>query len=118
MQIGVPYRVDARGLTSTVDEDAHVRNLIEQLLFTQPGERVMRPSFGSGLSQLVFQPSSAELATAVQFLVQGGLQQWLGDLITAEDVAVTADESTIEVRVQYTVRRTQQRRVAEFSRAV
>ena len=49
------------------------------MLFTAPGERVNRPDFGSGLLQLVFAPNSDELAGATQFLVQGALQQWLGD---------------------------------------
>jgi phage baseplate assembly protein W len=78
----------------------------------------MRPDFGSGLMQLVFQPNSDELATAVQFLVQGSLQQWLGDLITVESVAVASEESTIEVRIEYVVRRTQERRSDRFTRSV
>ena len=66
--------------------DDHIRDLIEQVLFTAPGERVNRPNFGSGLLQLVFAPNSDELAAATQFLVQGALQQWLGDLIQVEGV--------------------------------
>jgi phage baseplate assembly protein W len=118
MLIDFPYQIEQQGRTASTEDDGHVRDLIEQLLFTMPGERVMRPTFGSGLAQLVFQPNSEELATAVQFLVQGSLQQWLGELITVEDVTVTSVESTIEVRVQYVLRRTQERRVEEFSRPV
>jgi phage baseplate assembly protein W len=118
MQIDFPYQIDRRGRTAATDDEAHIRDMIEQLLFTMPGERVMRPTFGSGLAQLVFQPNSEELATAVQFLVQGNLQQWLGELIMVEQVEVTSSESTIEVRVQYVVRRTGQRRVEPFSRPV
>lgn len=118
MQIDFPYQIDRRGHTATTDTEAHIRDLIEQVLFTLPGERVMRPTFGSGLMQLVFQPNSEALATAVQFLVQGSLQQWLGELIVIEAVEVTSTESTIEVRVQYLVRRTQQRRTERFSRPV
>jgi phage baseplate assembly protein W len=118
MQIEYPYQTDRLGRTASSDDEAHIRDLIEQLLFTLPGERVMRPTFGSGLAQLVFQPNSEELATAVQFLVQGSLQQWLGELITIEDVDVSSTESAIEVSVQYTVRRTQERRSEQFSRPV
>jgi phage baseplate assembly protein W len=92
--------------------------MVEQVLFTQPGERVNRPTFGSGLLQMVFQPASDQLTTAVQFLVQGSLQQWLGDLITVEEVAVRTDDSKLQVTVRYTIRRTQERRVAEFARDV
>jgi len=118
MRIDFPYQIDRRGRTAAADPDAHIRDMIEQVLFTIPGERVMRPTFGSGLTQIVFQPNSEEVATAVQFLVQGNLQQWLGDLIIVEAVEVTSAESTIEVRVQYVTRQTQQRRIEQFSRPV
>jgi hypothetical protein len=115
-QIAYPYHVDGRGRTATTDSDAHIRDMIEQVLFTSPGERVNRPTFGSGLLQLVFAPGSPELATATQFLVQGALQQWLGDVITVEGLAVEALDSSLRVTVQYVVNRTQQRQVAEFAR--
>jgi phage baseplate assembly protein W len=118
MQIDYPYHIDQQGHTAATGYEAHISEMIEQLLFTMPGERVNRPTFGSGLMQLVFEPNSQELATAVQFLVQGSLQQWLGDLIVVETVQVTSTDSTIEVAVQYLLRRTQQRRVDRFSKAV
>lgn len=116
MQIAFPFSFDRRGRTAESGDERHVRDLVEQLLFTMPGERVMRPELGSGLAQLVFQPNSDELATAVQFLVQGNLQQWLGELITVEAVDVTSVDSVIEVRVEYVLRRSGQRRVEQFSR--
>lgn len=118
MQIDYPFRIDGRGRTASTDQDAHIRDLIEQVLFTAPGERVNRPDFGSGLLQLVFAPSSDEQATATQFLVQGALQQWLGDLIQVEAVEVLSEDSTLNVTVQYIVRRNQQRQVAQFTRGV
>jgi hypothetical protein len=68
--------------------------------------------------QLVFMPNSAELATATQFLVQGALQQWLGDLIQVESVQVESEDGTLRIAVQYLIRRNQQRRVVDFSREV
>ncbi len=118
MQINYPFRIDGRGRTASTDQDAHIRDLVEQVLFTTPGERVNRPDFGSGLMQLVFAPTSDELATATQFLVQGALQQWLGDLIQVEAVEVASEEATLNVTVQYIVRRNQQRQVAQFTRGV
>ena len=116
-QVDYPYRFDKRGRTAApVDEDAHIRNLIEQVLFTTPGERVNRPDFGSGLMQLVFQPNSVELAAATEFLVQGSLQHWLGDLISVEAVNVEAEDSTLRVTVQYSVRRSEARATAQFTR--
>jgi len=116
MQLDYPFQLDSRGRTATASDDDHIRDLIEQVLFTVPGERVNRPTFGTALMQLVFAPTSDELATATQFLIQGALQQWLGDLIQVEAVDVASREATLEVTVQYLVRRNQQRRVAQFSR--
>lgn len=101
-----PYQIDGRGRTREADQATWVRGLIEQVLFTAPGERVMRPTFGSGLNELVFAPNSPELAATTQFLIQGALQQWLADLITVERVAVSAVESTLTVEVSYRLRRT------------
>ena len=118
MQINYPFRIDGRGRTAGTDQNDHIRDLVEQVLFTSPGERVNRPDFGSGLLQLVFAPNSDELATATQFLVQGALQQWLGDLIQVEAVEVLSEDSTLNVTVQYIVRRNQQRQIAQFTRGV
>lgn len=116
MHLDFPYRIDGRGRTATTDEEAHVRDLIEQLLFTAPGERVNRPAFGSGVMQMVFAPNADALAAAVQFQLQGALQQWLGDRIQVEAVTVEAREATLVITVRYILRRTQQRRVARFER--
>ncbi len=118
MQIDYPFHIDGRGRTACTDQDAHIRDMIEQVLFTSPGERVNRPDFGSGLMQLVFAPNSDELATATQFLVQGALQQWLGDLIQVEAVEAESEESTLRVTVRYTILRNQERKIAEFKRGV
>ncbi len=116
MNLRYPYQFDGRGRTAEVDEEAYIRGLIEQVLFTAPGERVMRPDFGSGLMQLVFAPNSVELAATTQFLVQGALQQWLGALIALEAVEVEAVDSALRVTVRYVIRRTQASQVASFER--
>ena len=113
-----PFHFDHRGLTATTHMEDHIRDLIEQVLFTAPGERVNRPDFGCGLMQLVFAPNSSELATATQFVVQGALQRWLGELIQVEALSVESLESTLQVTVQYTIRRNQERNVAQFTREV
>lgn len=115
MNIDFPFRFDTRGHTAETADDDHLRDLIYQVLFTAPGERVNRPGFGSGLMQLVFAPASDTLAAATQFVVRSALQQWLGDRIQVENVDVTADDSTLQVSVEYTDIRTQQRQVARFS---
>jgi phage baseplate assembly protein W len=116
MNVDYPFHVDTRGRTAEIDFEAHIRDLIEQVLFTSPGERVNRPTFGSGLGRLVFAPNSDELAAATQFLVQGALQEWLGDLIQVNQVQVESEEAELRVTVQYTIRRTQEQQVAQFTR--
>jgi len=116
MQIDYPFHIDGRRCTATANEDEHIRDMIEQVLFTSPGERVNRPTFGTGLMKLVFAPNSPELATATQFLIQGALQQWLGDKILVEAVNVESSESALTVTVRYMIRRNQQRQVSQFTR--
>ena len=116
MQIAYPFQIDGRGRTAETTYDEHIRQLIEELLFTMPGERVNRPSFGTNLRQLVFAGISDELTTATEFMMRGALQQWLGDLIEVEAIQVEHYENTLRVTVQYLIRRNQKRRVAEFKR--
>lgn len=115
MNIAFPWRLDHRGRTAIADDAEHIRHLIELVLFTAPGERVNRPDFGSGLRQLIFAPASSELASATQIVVQGALQQWLGELIDVDGVKVEVDDARVNIIVQYKVRRTQERRLAEVS---
>jgi Bacteriophage baseplate protein W len=115
VNIDFPYGIDDRGRTAVAGGDDHLRDLIAQVLFTAPGERVMRPDFGSGLLALTFEPNSMELAAAVQLVVQGALQQWLGGLIAVEDVEVVGDEGALLVTVRYVVLRTQERRADQFT---
>jgi phage baseplate assembly protein W len=113
--IAVPLHFDGRGRTADSAADAHLRALIENVLLTAPGERVMRPNFGSGLRQLAFAPNSDQLAATLQMLVQGSLQPTLGDLIEVADVDITASESTLLVSVTYTVRSTGESTTATFA---
>jgi hypothetical protein len=111
---GFPYRIDSAGRTADATEEAHVRELVEQLLFTDPGERVNRPDFGAGLRQLLFAGNSPELASATEYMVQGALQRWLGDRVHVEAVQVKSVEDRLEITVQYRLLRTQERRVEQF----
>ena len=115
MNIKYPFQFDNSGHTAQTDDNSHIEEMIEQVLFTIPGERVNRPTFGTNLMQLVFQPNSSELAATTQFMVQGALQQWLGDLIAVSDGEVVSQDATIQVTIAYTVRSTQQSFVSQFS---
>jgi phage baseplate assembly protein W len=118
MNIDFPFHFDGRGRAATTGDDDHIRDMLEQLLFTSPGERVNRPDFGSGLLKMVFAPNSKELASTLQGVVQAAIQRWLGDLIELQKLEVTAEESTLSLEVSYLVRRTNELRTAELSRRV
>lgn len=117
-QVAFPYRIDERGRTALADEARHVRDLIEQVLFTSPGERVNRPTFGSGVLQLVFAGASDALAATVQASVLAALQRWLGDRIQVADVRAAAVDARLTVEIDYVVIKTGERRSERFERAV
>lgn len=112
-----PLHLDGRGRIATTDADDHVRDMIEQVLFTNPGERVNRPDFGCGLKSLLFMPNSDVLAAATQTLVKGALQKWLETEILVESVEVRADDARLEVTVVYVRRKDGGRDVATFETA-
>ena len=118
LNIDFPFHFDSRGRTAIVGDDQHIRDMIEQFLFTNAGERVNRPDFGSGLLQLIFAPNSSELAAALQHTIQAGLQQWLGDLIQVQALDVTAEEATLRITVQYFVRSNNEQRTESFTRSI
>jgi phage baseplate assembly protein W len=114
VDIAFPFRVDRRGRTADVGYDDHVRDMIELLLFTSPGERVMRPDFGCGLLDLVFEPNSPELAATLQLSIQAALQRWLGDVIDIESLDVDSEDNVLRVQLTYVVRATGTRRSDMF----
>jgi phage baseplate assembly protein W len=118
MNLAFPIHFDESGRTAACGDDDHVRQMIELLLFTNPGERVNRPDFGSGLLQLLFAPNSPELAAALQFTVQAALDRWLGDLIEVRALEVTSDDSRLVVDLTYAIRRTGEVVQTSFERNV
>lgn len=115
--IAFPYHFDRHGRTATAGYDDHVREMIEQLLFTSPGERVNRPDFGTGLLQMVFAPNSPEVAAALQFSLQAALQRYLGDVITVSTLDVTSVDATLTVDLSYVLLATGEARTATYSRS-
>ena len=114
MNIAFPFRFDTRGHTAECDDARHVREMLEQLLFTNPGERVNRPDFGSGLLQLVFAPNSPELAAALQFTTRAAIQNWLGDVLDLQAFDVAAEDATLRISIRYALRRSGEVRTETF----
>src|ERR1700729_4011839 len=114
MNLNFPYQFDGRGRTAEAAIADYVTQLVEQTLFTSPGERVNLPDFGSGLLQLPFAPNSPEMAAATQFAVQGALQKWLGSYLKVESVNAAAEEATLTVTVRYVLLATDVTEVQTF----
>ena len=115
-QLDYPLHFDGRGRTALTTDDEHVRDLIEQLLLTTPGERVNRPTFGSGALGLVFAPAGDALAAATRLSIEAALTEWLGDLIEVAEVEVTSEDSTLRLDIRYIIRRTGEEALATVVR--
>ena len=102
MNVNFPYQFDGRGRTQEATLPDYIQKVVEQVLFTSPGERVNMPDFGSGLLQLPFAPNSVEMAAATQFTVQAALQKWLGSYVKVQSVVASAEEAVLTVTVTYT----------------
>ena len=117
MNIDFPFHFDGRGRTAETDDEDHIRDMLEQFLFTSAGERVNRPDFGSGLSKMVFGPNDSELGSALQFILQAGLNRWrLDEVIELQSLYVENKDSELHIYVKYVVRRTNEPRTAELVR--
>jgi uncharacterized protein len=114
MNVYFPYQFDGRGRTQQATLDEYVRQLVEQVLFTSPGERVNLPDFGSGLLQLPFAPNSVEMAAATQFAVQAALQKWLSNVIKVQSVVATQQDAQLTVVVSYSMLNTDVTQVQTF----
>jgi phage baseplate assembly protein W len=116
MDIAYPFHLDASGRTAQAAYDDHIRQMIEQILFTSPGERVNRPAFGCGLIELVFEGQSPVVESCTPMVVQTALNLWLAHRIELEDVTATTRDAQLIVTVTYTVIQTGNRHHAEFRR--
>lgn len=118
MNVKYPFQLDNSGRTATSSYEEHIREMVEQVLFTSPGERVNRPTFGSGLLQLVFEPNSIELESTTQYLIQSALQQWLGELIEIQNVELDSLDSTISIRIDYVILKTGKKDAVQISKEI
>lgn len=114
MQLDFPYHFDGRERTAETSEADHVRDLIEQILFTNPGERVNRPDFGAGIPQLLFAPVSMEQAATAEFMIRGALQRYLGHRVEVTGISVEPAEATLIVTIAYRILRSGADATARF----
>ncbi len=104
MNLAYPWRIGANGLTARAGDEDHARQMIEQLLLTNVGERVNRPDFGGGLYQLIFAPNSPELSATLQLTLQAGVQRYLADIVDVGGLTVSSDDDRLMVEVRFQMR--------------
>ncbi|MEU2258420.1 GPW/gp25 family protein [Nocardia xishanensis] len=103
-----PPTLEPNGTPTMVTHSDDVRQAIMIILGTDPGERVMRPDFGAGLSTFVFEPVSPTTMTRIRNQVRDALIDW-EPRIDVLDVAVTPDpneRNQLLIDVRYRVRAT------------
>jgi hypothetical protein len=97
-------------LQEETDYARHIDQLVRQVLFTSPGERVNRPDFGCGVKRMVFAPNSDVAASLAQVTIFEALRRWLDQVITVNDVKVQAIDAVMQIQIVYVVKARQERR--------
>jgi phage baseplate assembly protein W len=100
-----PVAVEPGGDILMVETAEDIRQAIGLILETEPGERVMRPDFGSGLRGMVFEPINTTTLALVRHRVEEALIAW-EPRIDLVDVVVTAQTSppgALLIRIDYRI---------------
>lgn len=97
-----PFTVDMNG-SKTSDRSAHVREQIEQVLFTSPKERVFRPDFGVGVRRLVFEPNNTVLRNSILKQLNTSLTEALYGEVDARTlkINVTSEDEKLIISISY-----------------
>jgi hypothetical protein len=112
----VPFQIGELGAPRAAGRVTAVRQMIEQLLFTLPGERVNRQDFGCGVQRLVFTGASEETAVATEYVIRVGLSRFLADVLTVDAVRVTVQDVTLVIDILYTLVETGEELAETFRR--
>lgn len=107
-----PPRIDAQGGISLTNEFSELEQAIQIILSTSPGQRVMRPTFGCRLRELVFAPNNSQTAAQARRYVEEALGMW-EPRIRVTDVRVGPDPnsaSRLLIEIEYQVKATHDKR--------
>lgn len=94
------------GTLAMVEDDQAVRQALLLLLSTTPGERVMRPGYGSRLHRLIFAPNDATTAGLAIHYVREAIRRWEPriEVIDVDAGADPDDAWKLLIRLDYRVR--------------
>lgn len=82
-----PLRLGRSG-AATLQRIPHIRDQIEMVLFTDPGERWFRPEFGAGIRTLVFEPNGSPLWQITKQRLQASLAEALAGEVAPRDLDI------------------------------
>jgi len=102
-----PFKLGRQGGVAVTDDvSRHLRDKVLAVLFTAPGERLNRPTFGVGLTTAVFEPLDELTLASLEFRVSQGLNRDLGDeiLIDSVDIITTPEDGLLELDIDYRLR--------------
>jgi phage baseplate assembly protein W len=105
---GFPVAADTSGEIDLAEYEEDVEQSVRIILGTNRGERVMRPDFGAGLDQFVFESLSANVLALIRHRVKEALIRW-EPRIDVKEVSVKRNTSTAgqaDIEVRYSVRAT------------
>ncbi len=97
-----PFSVGKDGPKTSSRSD-HVREQIEQVLFTSPKERVFRPEFGVGVRRLVFEPNNAALRNATLKRLNASLAEALHGEVDPRtlEIDVSNEDEKLIIHISY-----------------
>lgn len=99
-----PLRINAGGGIALVSRERELEEAMRLILATAPGERPMRPEFGCGIHDHVFDSAGAESAAAIAAEVIDSLRRW-EPRVDVEEVVVVPDEddpALLYIDIRYT----------------
>lgn len=109
--LGFPPRVGANGQIVWSEGETNVRESIEIILRTRPGERLLLPDFGCSLEQYLFEPNTISTLRLIQEEVKRAIRQW-EPRVRLDDVVVETDAQdarVVNVTIFFTLIATQVR---------
>lgn len=103
-----PPCVTPDGKIALAEFEEDIRQAIRIILGTNPGERVMRPDFGAGLNQFVFEPVNATTLNLIKTRVQESLIAWEPriDVLSIDVTSDTSEHNKLLIDANYRVRAT------------
>lgn len=104
--LAFPLRLSDRDRLSMVENEAEIRQAIQIIIMTSPGERVMRPDFGCEIHDLIFHPANEQTAILAERCVREALRLW-EPRIDVENVIVTpgsGDRGELFIEIEYIIK--------------